>query len=562
MQFQTEDQRSGYITMYFVSLALLVASLPLSKFTMSLSEFSILIFWLWHGVDSDFVTRYSSRSLLIPKNLLSFLSEAIKNIYVAFLQKLKEFSRNKPAMVVSSILLLHLLGLIYTSDFSYAYKDIRTKLPILILPFIIGTGPRLSTKVFYAILALFVAAVIGGSIYWLILLFKLPIHDSRIIESHTSHIRYSLNAIFAIFILLFFIFSKGKTRAVHKLLLTFIVVWLLGFMIYMNFSTGILIFLFVSFMLLLLYTLRIRSLILKSSAFILIAILAALPVYYVMSIGSGYMKVPQADFSKLEKYTRNGNSYYHDTINFKLKTGKWAGLYICEKELRQAWAQRSKLSLDSLDKKKQLTRFTLIYYLASKDLRKDAHGVDQLTETDIRNVENGINRYDFGTSRVIQSQVEDFITSYRRYMYQHDPNSSSLVQRFEYWRTSLLLIKQHPLIGVGTGDLPSAFDQQYIKMNSDLAPQYRLRSHNQYLSITVGFGIIGFIWFMFALIYPGIKSRKFNNYFYLIFWVIFMVSMLTEDTIENQEGVTYFALFTAMLISGRLTHEPSESVLN
>jgi len=76
----------------------------------------------------------------------------------------------------------------------------------------------------------------------------------------------------------------------------------------------------------------------------------------------------------------------------------------------------------------------------------------------------------------------------------------------------------------------------------------------------VGFGLIGFAWFMLVMFYPAIKTRSFRNYFYVIFWIIFMVSMLTEDTIENQEGVTYYALFTAILILGREKEEPSELI--
>jgi O-antigen ligase len=209
---------------------------------------------------------------------------------------------------------------------------------------------------------------------------------------------------------------------------------------------------------------------------------------------------------------------------------------------------------------KQVTRYTLITYLASKDLKKDANGVSQLTDPDIHNIENGINRYDYNKLPGLRAQIEDFVTAYQRYVNLHDPNSSSMIQRFEYWRTSLLIIKQHPLLGVGTGDLPMVFEEQYIAMKSDLAPQNRLRSHNQYLSITIGFGILGVAWFLWVMLYPAIKTRNFNNYFFVIFWIIFMVSTLTEDTIENQEGVTFFALFTAMMILGREKEEPAESL--
>jgi hypothetical protein len=249
-------------------------------------------------------------------------------------------------------------------------------------------------------------------------------------------------------------------------------------------------------------------------------------------------------------------------LNFKSKNGKWAGLYICDKEMRQSWAKRSQLSIDSLDRNKQLRRYTLISYMASKDLRKDAEGMSRLSEDDIHNIENGINRYDFSTLPGMRTQVEEFITAYQRYIHLDDPNSGSMVQRFEYWRTSLMIIRQNPFFGVGTGDLPKAFEEQYQNMDSNLAVQYRLRSHNQYLSITVAFGFIGLIWFMVAMFYPGIRSRSYKNYFYVVFWIIFMLSMLTEDTIESQEGVTFYVLFTALLLLGRDKQEPSESLFS
>ncbi len=547
-----------YTTMYFISLVLLVASLPLSKFTMSLFQFSTLFFWLWHGVDTDFLKKYPSASLLNPVNLIRFLGETIKNGFRSLLHKFVQFSRNKPAMVIASLLFLHVIGLIYTTDFNYALKDLRTKLPIFILPLFIATGPRISKRTFYWILGVFIAAVVGGSIYRLILFLHLPVADSRAIEVHTSHIRYSLNAVFAVFILFFFVYKTNLLSAGHKILFSIVAFWLVGFMIYMNYSTGILLFAFISFLLLLYFTVRIKGILLKVAMLSGIGILIVLPLLYVLSIGYKYMNTPAVEFSKLDKFTPRGNSYYHDTVNFKSNNSKWIGLYICDKELRQAWAKRSKLSLDGYNPKKQMNRYTLIRYLASKDLRKDADGISRLSDSDIHNIEQGIDRYDYNHLPGFRTQVEDFIISYQRYVNRHDPNSSSMIQRFEYWHTSMLLIRQNPVIGVGTGDLPKAFENQYHKMDTNLASQYQLRSHNQYLSITVAFGIIGLAWFLFVMFYPGIKTHNFNNYFYVIFWIILMISMLTEDTIESQEGVTFYVLFTALMILGREKEDASE----
>jgi hypothetical protein len=548
--------------MYFVSLALLVGSLPLSKFTTSLFQFITLFFWLCHGVDTSFRKKYSPARLLNPVTLLKFLVDTVSAGFAALIDKFIEFFRNKPAVAIASLLFLHVIGLIYTTDFNYALKDLRTKLPLFILPLFIATGPRINTRTFYWILACFITAVLGGSIYRLVLFLNLPIADGRALAAHTSHIRYSLNAVFAVFIIFFFVQSKDLFNIRIKLLLLAVATWLVAFMAFMNYSTGIIIFAILSILFILFLAFKIRNKYLKVAALLVTGILIFLPVFYVSSIAVEYLNTPSVDFSKLEKYTSRGNSYYHDIVNFRIKNGKWTGLYICDKELRQSWASRSKLPLDSLDKNKQLRRFTLISYLASKDLRKDADGISQLSDTDIRNIENGINRYDYTKLPGLRSQIEDFIAGYQRYIELKDPNSGSMVQRFEYWRTSLLLIKQNPLIGVGTGDLPDAFEEQYRSMNSNLASQNRLRSHNQYLSITVAFGIIGLIWFLAVMFYPGIKTRSFNNYFYVVYWIILMISMLTEDTIESQEGVTFYVLFTALMLLGREKTDEKEALFN
>ncbi len=564
MQFFTGDARinTRYTTMYYVSLALLVASLPLSKFTMSIFQFTTLIFWFWHGVDITFLQKYPSRSLLNPARVLALVAETLVQISIAFAQKLTRFFRNKPALIITSLLLLHVLGLIYTTDFGYALKDLRTKLPILILPLFLATGPRLSTDTFYRILVLFTAAVVAGSIYRLILYINTPVADSRDVEVHTSHIRYSLNAVFAIFILLFFAFKHDKLTAALRVTAIIAATWLAVFMVYMNYTTGVFLMAIIGLIMLIFYTLRIKKASWKMAALSAIVIALLLPLLYVFSVSYRYLHTPEVDFATLDKYTPAGNSYYHDTLNFKSKNGQWIGLYICDKELRQAWAQRSKLPIDGLDKNKQVIRATLITYLASKELRKDAGGVNRLSEEDIRNIENGINRFDYKKLPGIQSQVEDFIAGYQHYVRNHDPNAGSMIQRFEYWRTSLLLIRQHPVFGVGTGDPPQAFEEQYNKMNSNLAPQFRLRSHNQYLSITVALGIFGLLWFLAVMVYPGIKTGNFNNYFYVIFWLIMMISMFTEDTIENQEGVTFYALFTAMMLLGRDQTKTNELLCN
>jgi len=94
---------------------------------------------------------------------------------------------------------------------------------------------------------------------------------------------------------------------------------------------------------------------------------------------------------------------------------------------------------------------------------------------------------------------------------------------------------------VGTGDVKNAFANQLITENSPLKNDI-LRSHNQYISIAIAFGVIGFLWFVFAVFYPFIVYGK-QEFLITAFFIIYMSSMFWEDSLETQIGVTIFAFF-------------------
>ena len=48
-----------------------------------------------------------------------------------YLVKLKRFVSHKPALIFSSVFALHLVGLLYTSNWDYAAWDLQNKIPIL-----------------------------------------------------------------------------------------------------------------------------------------------------------------------------------------------------------------------------------------------------------------------------------------------------------------------------------------------------------------------------------------------------------------------------------------------
>ena len=89
---------------------------------------------------------------------------------------------------------------------------------------------------------------------------------------------------------------------------------------------------------------------------------------------------------------------------------------------------------------------------------------------------------------------------------------------------------------------------QYDAMQSRLTDHWRLRAHNQYLSIALAFGFLGLAYFLFALFYPAWRERKSGDFMFWIFMGIFLISMLTEDTLETPAGSSFFALFYCLFL--------------
>ncbi len=546
---QAEERFDSIIAgIYYVALALLLASIPLSKYTTSVSQFVVLGFWLLYRSDTEYFKTYYAGNRLHPGRILRLVTGFFVSLAGSLLSKFKSFFSNKVALVISSLLLLHVLGLLYTTDFQYGLKDIRTKLPLFLLPLFLSTGPRINTRVLYALLLAYSLAILGGTIYRLILYYNLPVADTRALNAHISHIRFSLNAVFSTFVLLYLMNKKSGFPVWAKGLFGLTAAWFLFFLFFQQYTTGIAIFILVTIIMLLFRAFRAARAKMRVVLLLACILLAAAPILYFSSVVREFRKTEPISFNTLEPKTVQGNSYYHDTVNFRIENGHYVGLYICDKELRKAWAGRSHYPIDSLDQKQQNLRFTLIRYMASKQLRKDSSGLAQLSDADIRNIEAGRTNAMYRAGFNIRDQINNFLIGWDNYRHHNNPNSSSLIQRFEYWKTSVQIIRKHPLFGVGTGDVPDAFRKQYDATHSILDPKYRLRSHNQFLSITVALGIVGLIWFLIVLIYPMIPRKRYRDYFYMVFWLIFILSMLTEDTIESQEGVTFFACFTSLFL--------------
>jgi hypothetical protein len=509
--------RSNHL--YHFGLIVLVTGLPLSLFLISVSQFIL------------------AGSFFLEGN---------------FIHKFKRFFHNKAALLVAGIWLMHLLGQLWTTNLTQGWNDIRIKLPLLVLTIIMAGSDPLSRKQFFMVLSVFTGAVFAGTLVSMAVL--MGIIDREIIDIRDififkiSHIRFGLFTCIAIFSLLYFTFSKNiSLKTAYRIMAGILAGWLFIFIFLVEALTGFVITFFIAFLLLFLRIWKKQQ---RTGKFVLILAAVSVPIIFFSLLNDVYEKnySPRNETIDWNARTSQGNAYTFNFRNTEMENGYRVYIYMCDEELRRSWNMRSRINFDSLDKKLHPVKFTLIRFLASKGLRKDSVSVQQLTEKEIHSIERGIPNVKFQTPS-IKVRLLQLMWEFDQYSKGGDPNGHSFMQRLESWRAALGVISSNPLFGVGTGDLPRQVFKQYIVMNSKLDSNHYLRPHNQYLAIAVAFGITGCFYFLFTLSYPLFFSRN-RNYFYLVFFLIAIISMLTEDTLETQPGATFFAFFNALFLFG------------
>lgn len=128
-----------------------------------------------------------------------------------------------------------------------------------------------------------------------------------------------------------------------------------------------------------------------------------------------------------------------------------------------------------------------------------------------------------------------------------DASNGSTGIRLKIWGEALVLIKEQPIFGYGTGDVKDVLMSQYKLKGVEAAYEKKLNAHNQFLQIGVGLGVLGLILFILVYYLGIINGLKNNNYFSIGFIIISILFMLPESVLENQAGTIFFGLFLSLL---------------
>jgi len=475
------------------------------------------------------------------KVLMSFgLVFAIANWFLEgnFKFKYKQIKENTLLQVLILFYLLLIIGLVWSWDFTQGLKDIKSRLPMLALPLIVGTSAPLTRTEIIRLLQLFLASLFVTSLFN-VLYFNNVIgdfvsDDIRGLSRFASHIRYALLIALGFGISIWLQFLNRRFNIAY----TILALWFSSYTIYSQVLSGTIAYISIVALGLfyLLYSWK------RWAAFsfcILLAGVLMVIISYLFNVSK-----EKINCNNLPEYTKLGYKYNHNCRDYSEFNGKAILAYYSEMEMFIWWGIYSQDDFMGLDNKGQLLRMTAARYMTNLGLTKDADGLAQLTPQDFRNIEDG---YSYRNER-----NEIFMPRIYGLKFQiinrSDPNGHSLLQRLEHWKAAKQIIKKHGLIGVGTGGNQKAFDQAYVQINSPLLEENRLRSHNQFLAFFVSYGVLGIISFCLLLLFSFYLAWKSRSFLALMFLVVISTSFFIEDTLETQLGVTIFGFFISFLV--------------
>ncbi|WP_170853768.1 O-antigen ligase family protein [Lishizhenia tianjinensis] len=471
--------------------------------------------------------------------MLCFLNILLEAHFATYLKNIR---KNKIVALTLLFFGFHFLGLIYTSNFDYAFHDLRVKLPLFVLPFVYAARPLQVKEVKHGFLLFLLSLLVTTGINFYNYHQKISegiFLDIREMSLFGSHIRFALLVVFGAAITLIYTVKRTKLYWLFALLFA----WFSYYTLYSQVLSGVVAYacLMAALFLYAIAQLKIKSL--KWSLWIMF-------VGSLLTVGIAMVQFlwPENEdyiYGELDYASAEGTIYYHDTLSTFFENGEPIMIYIAEEEMRREWNKRSTIPYDSLDRKKQHVKYTLWRYLTSKKQRKDAQGIAQLTDEDIDFIEQGITSLE-AQNGGLQNRLNGLKTQFQTYAANGNPNGHSLLQRLEHWSAAVYIIKNNPYFGVGTGDVQDAFNDAYDHLDSKLDEHHRNRAHNQFLTTWITFGLPGMILFL-AIWIVFLKGALRNKHILaLAFGIIALASFLPEDTIETQQGVTFIALFLAV----------------
>ena len=421
---------------------------------------------------------------------------------------------------------LLLIGVFRGGENAFVFKEIKTLLPLVLAPLFLQNLSPLSKQDENLIWRVFFSSVgVAALICVAYAVVKYPLAEPRSASFFISHIRFSLMAVLA---LIAAWRLPGILPSYLKLALT-AVVCSFFFLVGTLTGWGVLIVLII-----LLFASKSK----RNTLVVLGSTLVASGILFYFLANTAQTIVIQTELIQSEK----GEKYIHQSNNFQTENGNRIFINIAPLELENAWMARTNIHLLQKDGRRQLVQTTLIRYLASKGLTKDAAGIDQLSDADISNILAGNTNCNEPQWNALEKRWHQIVFEYQTFQSGENPSGHSIFQRLEYYKAAKFIVERNPLFGVGQGNVKSAYNEAYKQTSPNLDERVQHPVHNQFLSYWIAAGLAAILSFLLYFYFMWKQGRV--NELALAFVIIAGLSCLTEDTLTSQPGVAFFAFFS------------------
>lgn len=507
--------RDPFRLVHWCSLVLCIVFLPWSTAFLSMAQMLMVANWLAEGI--------ARRSMK---------------------QRLQQAFTTAPALVFLSFLGLHLLGLLWTSPQGMAWglDLVRILLPVLTFAVVLSSTPRLNKEELRSLLLLGAWSVVASTLISL-MISDWALADYRARSVFISHIRLGLMLCFAIAVLLVYLPRAVWGKAAHL----GAALWALYYLNALGSLQGAIMLLALALVFAWISAgkfMRGMRLALRT-ALILGPLLVFAGAAVVLQRSTA---PPLPERSGWGEYTAGGEPYTFDATNPQRENGEPVWAWIAWEEVARTWRLRSSRPLQGSDAQGHPLSGTAVRYMTALHLRKDSSGVMQLSDADIRNIEQGITNPHAQERSQLRQRFNEITYEIGQYRALGRANGHSVTMRLEFKKIGLDLVRQNWWSGVGTGDTQVAFSAAHAQKDNGLDPQWWLRAHDQYLTWAVSFGLFGLGWLLFSLLWPAWKLEAWRHGLFLAWAILFGLSNLSNDTVETQAGATFFALYYTLFV--------------
>ena len=498
---------------YLFFLSSLAASVSLGKFPMSVSLIGLTINFF---LERDFLQKWA---IIKQKKYLP--------------------------IIFSGLFLIELLWLPFSEDIFIGLNVLRIKLPLLLLPLIIGSSLYLSKKELKIVVISFFAGLLISTI-WVylvsvdILITKKNSGTIRDASVFMSHIRYSILLSFSI---MFLIYLSIKAN-LNKVLSSVLLIWLVLILVKLATLTAIC-GLFITILSCLPFLLKNKkNTYNKQFLRVIVIFVVSAAAYLTHTVNDFYHVKNEKRSSKKESI--KGEKYLYDFNDHTTENGFFLWENIAPHELEKEWNKRSNINFKGLDHKGQMLKATIYRFLTSKGLDKDSAGLSQLSNEEIALIESG--ETSFIHYNNLEKRIRSLLYERENLKKSKDPNNQTTNQRIEFWKVGMSILAENQVLGYGPGGVKKEYKKYYQINSTLLAPKNQLLAHNQFITQAINLGVLGFLIWGSTLIYSFLKIKREIKMVFHSYAILMLFAFMSDDMLEVQAGATIFSLIGTILV--------------